>query len=331
MTPAEQEVTERLQEYAGRLSVTVADVGQARVALRQRFADRTHRRIGLALLAATAAVAFVVGGAVLYRGTEALAPNPPVATPPAVHHSANDGPPLTLQALTGIWKITADREPSLLVRFAADGTYYFDDQARIGAEAASRGTYRVHGHTITFTNLGGYACPTADAWVWRVETSTTGLLRIVITKAAAADCQESVGTEWVLTRVSPQSPAGAQLTGDATAGERLSVRNESQLIGIWLQQGTGRLLHLALHGSYALDDGGVLDSAPDDVGTFVRSGPGSLQLTSMAGARDCAPGDRAAWKGVRLTATSLTVDVGHDTCPARGDLAGRWLLLSRGA
>jgi hypothetical protein len=329
MTPREQQVADRLQAYAGSLPVTHNDIHQGRDELRSRIGNRARLNTRAAVLAAAAAVVLIISAAVLRNGTERSAPSP-VATPSPTHLRAPDGLAPTVDQLTGIWKVAAADETSLLVHFGADGTYAFDDSGRLGTGAASYGTYRVHGHTIDFSNLGGRACPETDSWSWLVGLPETGRLDAVHDGRASATngCYNPVGKPYSLTRVSPQSPAGALTAGDGGQGQILTAPTEPQIHGIWLQQGTGRLLRLAPDGGYAADDGGVLDSAPDDTGSYVRVGPGRLRLTSAAGSRDCAAGARTTWQGVRVTATNLTVNVASDKCRTRADLAGTWVLLA---
>jgi hypothetical protein len=328
MSDAEQQVTERLRAYAGALPVTHADIHQAHNELHDRLSERAHHRTRTAVLAVAASVVLIACAVVLRHGIDRSAPTMSATRLSAPTPRAPAGHAPTVDRLTGIW--TSDEAPSVLVRFGADGTYSYDDRGRLDTYAAVHGTYRVHGRTISFTPVGGYACPGKGPHTSLAGLPEVGRLDLVVSKPTAGDrdCAELVGARSTLTRVSPQSPAGARITGNRATGQVLTADRESQLYGIWLHQGTGRLLRIASDGSYAVDDGGELATSPDDNGTFAVEGPGRLQLTSAAGSRECAPGERTTWAPVRVTSTSLSVTIQEDTCTGRADLAGSWVRLS---
>ena len=328
MTDVEQQVAERLQAYGKGLPVTDHDIRAAGEELRSRLDPDAHPRMrpwALAVAASVAVLALVAGAVTLGGGDEESAPNLP-ATEPEIR--APDGAAPTVELLAGIWKL--DDSPYMM-RFGADGTFAFDNTGRL-EEPSGSGTYRVDGRAIEYTLLGGLLfdagaqCPAA----WLVGLPEEGRLNTVHTRSPiTAGCfqdEADVGQEGVMTRVSPPSPASAAIVGDEAGATELAVgRNYGN--GLWLQQETGRLLHLEF-GTYTVADDGQLGAAPDDGGNYVITQPGVLTLTSVQGSKDCAAGDSTTLEQVRINSSTLIVGTSVSTCQGQADLSGSWVLLA---
>jgi hypothetical protein len=138
----------------------------------------------------------------------------------------------------------------------------------------------------------------AGQWAWEAAIPEEGLLHTLSIRDSTGNV--APGTEWAWVRVSPSSPAGAQITAEAASGEGVPPSEEWQLSGIWLLQGTGQLLRFSTDGTYALDDGGRLRGDPNDQGTFEVDGKGTITLTSGAESHTCAEGTSWAWNDVRV-------------------------------
>ena len=82
------------------------------------------------------------------------------------------------------------------------------------------------------------------------------------------------------------------------AGCATSTSPESsivKLVGDWSQDDGRHLLRLNSDGTFAVDDGGALESNPDDVGTFSFDGE-ILTFTSSEESRFCKAGDLWIWE-----------------------------------
>jgi hypothetical protein len=198
----------------------------------------------------------------------------------------------TTEKLTGIWHNQSAEEASLLVQFGPDGTYAIDHHGELDTRPYSFGTYEVEGRTVSFVGSDGQ-------WTWEATISEEGLLHTVSIRDSTGNV--APGTEWAWVRVSPISPAGAQITAEAASGEGVRPSDEWQLSGIWLLEGTGQLLRFSTDGTYALDAGGRLRGDPDDQGTFEVDGKGTITLTSGAISNTCAEGTSWVWKDVLVT------------------------------
>jgi hypothetical protein len=196
----------------------------------------------------------------------------------------SEGAPPTARRLAGIWRNESPGSRQLLVRFGPGKTFAIDNNGLLDTRPWSSGTYEVDGRTVTLLGTA------ADQWAWVAGISEDGRLHTVMIYDHTAHV--APGTEWTWTRVSPSSPAGAQITAEAAAAEGPPPKRESDLFGIWLLEGTGHLLRFSTDGTYALADEGRLGTEPDDQGT--------LTLTSGAESRTCAEGTSWVWKDVGL-------------------------------
>ena len=187
---------------------------------------------------------------------------------------------------------------------------------------------------------------------------TQGVLQLTVTQAPAPGVRGRNGLTWCpapedwstgelfsLTRLSPQSLAGAALQSLAPPPEEpASFENLLRLRGAWLQEGTGRLLTLIPEGKpgqlrYELDDAAASFGAPDDQGIAVRDDRGRLILTSSRNSAGCFAGDSVAlgnlaiWgDGPRGDLQSLTsrmeVSASADGCAVHANLQGGWVQVS---
>jgi hypothetical protein len=249
------------------------------------------------------------------------------------------GQPPTPSSLAGVW--LNDAQPSTggptyqlqwstaLLQLNPDGTYAFDPGGYLDTTPHSTGTYAVHERSVTFTIGGGSSeCGLGDGWAVQAGTSPAGQLHTTITDDLSDPCGVGIGTEWTWSRVSPSSPAGAELTTGAAAPDIGITPALLQLRGIWLRQGSGHLLRFGEGGSYASDSSGRLATDPDDVGRFTVNEQGNVTFTSGAHSRGCTQGSRTVWTSVRLVIRSLQVAGGKDECGQHIATQSTWLRLS---
>lgn len=123
-----------------------------------------------------------------------------------------EGRPPTPGELAGIWFPV--EAPGILFSFTPAGAFAVDNHGLLVTNPAIRGTHELEDGRISFTIEGGDACAFGDSWVWRARLSEDGLLRIKHTKEASGNCRTPRGTEWTLIRLSPGSPASAEITAD---------------------------------------------------------------------------------------------------------------------
>ncbi|HSJ51356.1 MAG TPA: hypothetical protein VLA90_08740 [Actinomycetota bacterium] len=281
---------------------------------RQRRRARRRNVAVYVVVATTLAAGGLLVFAAAREGGDSIAGRP---TPsPAADQSL-------VSELEGIWSSGF----SIVARFSADGTYAIDDRGNLGSGPAALGTYEVAGDTIRFTNEDGTVCPVGDEFAWRVDMIEGGRLQAVFTDGG---CSEPVGSIYNLTRVSPRSPAGAGLARPEPGRDGDRPELAFDLAGIWLRQGTGELLRFGVDGSYRIDDGGSLDTDPDDVGRFAIDDRGTITFTSGAESRQCTEGDRTIWSNVRIAGTALRAEVREEACGGRSGAVEIWLLLSGG-
>jgi hypothetical protein len=280
---------------------------------RQRRRTR-NRRVGTISLVAAIVIGLAVLAVTSMHHRTTVPANKPLPVP--------RGLPPTVSRIEGVW--VKDPRPigpccgesRILLRFTPDGTFAFD----AGGDLATPdvlGTYKVTGRMITFTSgPRGAACPN-DTFGWEAGIPEDGRMDWVFVQSGRwANCSVEIGTEWTLTRVSPVSGAGSGIKAEDRQGTGRPPVDWGALHGTWLQEGTGRLLRFGLDRAYAFDDTGKLSTGPYDTGTFDTNGRGTVTLTSGAGSRRCAGGDRWTWKAVKVGSTGKTLRgvVSQDAC-----------------
>jgi hypothetical protein len=218
--------------------------------------------------------------------------------------------------ILGVWRLENGER---LFWLGADGRFAIDDRGLLDTAPAAVGTYELAGATIRLENGEGDLCP-PGSWELEATLAGDGALETVVGEDVEGRCSVGVGTRWTWLRVSPASPAGAELAAEGLEGEGAGPDAET-LPGIWLLEGTGLLLRFAADGAYAFDDEGDLPGAPADAGTFAVD-EDEIAFTSGAGTRRCSEGDRWVWRGTRLV-----------TAPSESDAAGvarrgDWALLA---
>lgn len=247
------------------------------------------------------------------------------ANPAPLPTSDSAGLGLTAESLEGIWfedQGTGSWPEPILARFGADGTFALGGV--FGTDSWLLGTYDVQGDSIRFSSEGG-ACGSRDVWTWDVQSLDEGRFESLF-RGTEGDssglgllgtCAIPVGDPYNFTRISPTSPAAADITpgsfGIVGGANRITNETtEGDLRGFWLVAGTGHLLRL--DGSfYRLDDAGELGTDPDDAGT-VEIGRRTLRFISGGDTRGCAEGDVMVWKRVRLEEGRLLGVVTADSC-----------------
>jgi hypothetical protein len=276
--------------------------------------SRRKRRWWLPVAAAAAVAAVIAAGVVANRGGDER------------HVDVIDDVPRSLaptpQRLDGVWyedRDTGSYPEPIIARFEADGTFaiggLLDDELR------HVGTYETDGYQIVMSLAGG-ACGSEAVWTWDAAVFSTGRLEAVNAGTDGAnpdlvgECTIPVGEPFNFTRISPTSPAAADITpGDPLVEGPISNETTTvdDLQGYWLQpEGAGYLLRFDSQGGYRIDDAG--DFANPGGAGRVEIGTRTLTLTTGADATGCSEGDVWAWTNVRVDAGTLRATVTHDDC-----------------
>jgi hypothetical protein len=243
-----------------------------------------------------------------------------------------EGQPPSADDLRGIWQHEA--QPSRMIRFGPDDGFAVDTHGSIDSSPALVGTYELDGGDIvvTVTQVGG-ACDVGDTWTWRAGVPEDGRLQLVFTETGQGACAIPIGTEWSFVRLSPRSPAGADLAVDPSGRSGPLPANPEAALevldGLWLLEGGGHLLRLRPYGTYAIDDMGVLGTDPYDAGEIEVTGD-TLTLVSAAGSNRCAAGDRLVLSIVQVDeiGRSLRGRVIRDDCSHHLGARPVWMRLS---
>lgn len=328
MSTDERQLSRALHTYAEGTTVTTADVEALRARMYQRVIQQNRRRSRARWLVAAATTVVVLAGGqmAVHRLDEPPAPPAPPAHNPT---RAVEVLPLTAHNLAGIWRVEGG--DGSLWRFSPKGTVAVRGEGRLGADKPSfAARYKISGTTVRFVSLERVPC---RGWTMTIQIRIDGTMTQTFTKEAAT-CRFLSGNtilpgvQFELTRVSPASFAGVALRGipDASKTRPTSLLGIS---GIWLVEGTGRLVRLtaggsAVHGTYAIDDDGDLDSAPDDAGTVSLGTDGTLTFTTSSGSAGCPPGSQFAMHGLSVSPDLLTGSLTGQSCQQRGDLRGGW-------
>lgn len=333
MKGVERQLSSALHTFAEGTTVTTADVEMLRAGIYERVASQNRRRSRMRWLVAAAATVAVVAGGQL--AVHKLAGLPSVPAPPAKNPTgaASKTLPLTIDNLAGIWRV--DDGSGLLWRFSRHGEVALRNEGRLGVDQPLfAATYRIIGTTVRFVSLKDVPC---SDWAMTIQIRIDGTMTETFTEAAAG-CPLQAGVRLDLTRLAPASASGVAIRGIPEAGvaEAPAARPKSllDLNGIWLVEGSGRLVRLtagggsALRGTYAVDDDGDLDTAPDDVGTVSLATDGTITFTTSSGSAGCPPGSQFALHTMSLSIDLLTGSLSGQPCRQRGDLRGGWVGVS---
>ena len=313
-------------------------------AMPAELVKQVRRRQRLIALASTAALLGLV--AAVWMGTaprwrsEAIPPADDRGVPAVEDEVQDEGLAPKADRLVGIW--LKDQGPNeeaapLMLRMSRDGTTAFDNGGLLDRTPAVLATYERDGDSLTFTVFEGDACEKGDNWTWRTGVQVEGRMHVLTLEDGTGNCSIGLGTRWSFTRVSPISQASAQITAQDSAG-RGAPPSPRMLQGIWLEEGRAtsgpaprrrgtNLLRFAWDETYAIDDGGLLGTSPDDAGRFQLQG-GTITFTSASDSQKCNSGAVTVWKQVRLSGRTLRAVVAKDECR---DLVGvelTWILLS---
>jgi hypothetical protein len=268
-------------------------------------AHRWHQRVDgrrLMTLAAAAVVVLLLGALVLTTRADPV-------------RQVTEHPQVSMARLAGVWSLTESRDVDgqvqgdargVLMRFGDDGTFAFDSRGSIDVTPTFAGTYELDTDAVVTNRVRGVCSEAIDFTVVMPED---GRLHTTVTQTGAGKgCAIPVGTtsEWV--RVSPISAAGSAAVTTVASVEDTAPPTPRAMFGIWHRQGSGQLLRLAIDGTYAIDDGGLLGSDPDDTGSYELDGH-TVTLTS-AGSASCAAGDTQVLDGFMLSSVRVNeVDI----------------------
>lgn len=221
--------------------------------------------------------------------------------------------PLTFESLAGIWYQETERPPGreeqavhgLLMVLGADGTIAFDNGGYLDTQPFVAGTYQIDGDVVMWDVRQGGCSVGPD---FRAVIPEDGRLHVVFTETGDGACDVGVGAEWTWIRVSPSSSAGAAINAPVSDLDNAYPPTEGAVPGIWLRQGSGQLLRLSSAGTYAVDDGGLLGTDPNDTGVYEIDGD-TITYTS-AGSATCTAGDTQMWEGIAIDDVRLHEDHG---------------------
>lgn len=278
-----------------------------------------QRAGGYALLAVLVVAGLAIGITALRPDEQRPASQPGEGEAPA---GAAVGAPLTVEALQGIWfedRGTGRFPEPVLARFGPDGS--FSQGGVTDQDAWLSGQYELDGHTIRFTVTGGDCAANGAVFTWvggivtegRLETEHRGT---VDGGNSVGNCGIPIGEPYNFTRVSPTSPAAADIQPGYYTGPPGPITEETDSIdlqGFWLVEGTGHLLQIEWTGSYRFDDAGQLAEAPRDAGSL-EIGRRTLTFTSGGAATGCAEGDVLVLGNARVREGGIEGVVSEDSC-----------------
>jgi hypothetical protein len=286
-----------------------------------------QRAGGYAVLAALVVTGLVIGISAVGERDQRPASRPGEGDGPA---TGVEGLAPTVDRLRGIWyedSGTGLWGQPIMARFGPDGTFSLGGV--LDEDAWISGTYQVEGHRIIFIPTGG-ECGGRDVFTWEAGIVAEGRLESVHGGAEGdrpthvGTCLIPVGEPYNLTRVSPTSPAAADINPTFYSTSLTGETTAADLRGFWLVEGTGHLLRVDRSGSYLLDDAGELGTNPDDAGS-VEIGRESLRFITGGGSSGCSEGDVMVWKDARVEEGRLRGVVAEDSCGH--DLGGEVTLL----
>lgn len=278
----------------------------------------TRQKVAVYALVAGLVAGTAIGIASLGRDEERPAnPNPEPSVP------AVDGLAPTPNRLEGIW--LEDGPPSefpVLVRFGTDGTFAIDDTGELDNDPFAAGTYEIDDRTISFTTGASKGCLSGERWAWRMGLPEEGRLEGVhVLDEGTGDCSRAVGSPWRLTRISPTSPRGREIAAGPLAADS-QPPSWFRVQGIWLEEGTGRLIRISGL-TYSIAVGGTFGA---DAGTLVLDDErATITFTSGPDAAGCDEGDRMVWQDVLVDIDVLTAVVRSDDCTGRSGAELTWI------
>jgi hypothetical protein len=221
----------------------------------------------------------------------------------------------------GLWSEVGDDDRlGVLLSFARDGTFRWDDEGLIGSDPAVRGIWELSRGAIRVTSEGSARCDDGASWSWQVEYPRAGRLDIEPTEAVGEDvCGIAPGAPSQLYRLAPEPAIVAQRGAPEAAGSRPPTA--ADLRGVWVRVEAGDRLGpvVSFHteGTYATDDVGNLDGGSVGRGSWALDGD-LLTLTS-AGAPTCREGEGWAWQVEAAPPGQLDVVIvqpgDHGGCP----------------
>lgn len=278
------------------------------------------RFVGLLAITTGVLIAVAAAPAVpMMPGTPTRAPGIFAAT-----GSGGTRAPVAVGNMQGAWFMPTLADGSItpvVARFAADGTFVLggvtEDPGGSGADDSwATGDFQTRPTGVTFHPTGGW-CGATQNFSWHVEIDTEGRLEAVhlgsngIDRNKIGRCTVLVGATFALSRVSPQSPAGAAATGEYLRPDR-PVRENDRRNGYWLVAGTGLLMHIS-GSAYVMDDAGELGDDALDAGTVTVTA-GRLGLVSGPNSAHCRPGNELTISNARIEAGLLQGTAAGDNC-----------------
>jgi hypothetical protein len=297
MSSIEEQLARDIVAVTQGVVMTDSDLREARDRMEERIdlkRRRDRRRTTLGALVAAVVISVLAFTAFQALDGDAKTapanPGPSASVDPEADYLVGSAP--TAESLAGIWRVD---NGTTLLRFSADGEISFDDRGQLFADPAATGTYVLDGDRINITVDGGAADCAGQEIAMRASLPEQGSARVVHTKQGSGACMPEQTGRWVLEQVLPTSEILAGLEMPAK-GDWKPAPDASSMYGVWLAQGGGHVLELAVDGTYTVAGP---TGAVADTGQWTLSGERpQLTLVSAVGSPDCDGGDRLVLRNV---------------------------------
>jgi hypothetical protein len=212
----EERLSRDIAAVTGGVVVTESDLREARETLDGRVEGRRQRNRRRGLVAVAAAAAVVVGVAT-WQGlrSDDVRPTPaePLPAPSelpqlsAVDEAFVAGEVPTPELLEGVWRLDNPTESRMLLSFAPDGGFAFDDAGRLFEDPLVHGTYETADGVIRVAVDGGQAQCAGESLLFRVAVNEGGGLNVLPVESTPS-CGRPFRPQWVLEQQLP-TPASA--------------------------------------------------------------------------------------------------------------------------
>ena len=202
--------------------------------------------------------------------------------------------------LNGIWLQIQDPDSlGVLIRFSPDHTFAMDDGGELASKPEAVGRFQLEGRALSLTSQGSNLCADGDSWAWRASLPENGRLNLVRTEEGADPCRIPIGTEWTLVRVMPRTyiegSKAVRAMIDAGPAEG-PPPTAAELAGIWYSP-EAPLVQFSPDGTFAIDNGGYLDTDPSVRGRYELKGD-TITFPNVSG--HACPGTSFAWQASLL-------------------------------
>ncbi|MBK5307046.1 MAG: hypothetical protein JJD92_10195 [Frankiaceae bacterium] len=321
----EERLARDIAAVSGGVVVTDSDLQEVRKAVIDRIHSKRPRvRLGSTAAVAAAAVVLAAGiaGFLTFgdddRASQPANPGPTPISDPDAEHLTGQAP--TAQLIEGVWRVD---NGMVLVQFREDGTVRFDEQGTLFSRPVTTGTYVIAGDAInvTITSDAQQSC-IGSTFAIRAAMPEVGLLRFA--RTASDPCVPMPPGRGALDQLLPSSPTTEETRFSQETGWA-PLSDNTVLSGVWLAEGGGHLLELAVGGAYYLADN---SGAPIDRGQWSLRNS-ALTLTSSSSSVQCSARDQfvlGAVEAVRPNTIAIRGTVTKNACRGAWTPA-TWILI----